>query len=85
MTLDWQALIACAIVLVAAAYLARRWWPGLRALWQPASENAASTAACHSTSKGRDNDSCGSGCGQCSTRTTPSKDHRVHIVKPQRG
>lgn len=76
---DW---IAIGIGLLALVYLARRWWPGLRALWRPP---APMQAGCGQTEGERANgasSACGSGCGQCGSAGSPAiKDHRIQIVK----
>jgi len=68
----WQNLIALALVLGAAAYLARRWWPALSSLLgRDAQAGKAGGAAC------------GQGaCQQCgSAGAAPQKDHRIVIVR----
>lgn len=79
MHLDWQALVTLAIGLVAALYLVRRWWPGLRGLF--AAPNASPpTAACSSNQVASPGASCGSGCGNCGHQATPAKDHRIQVI-----
>jgi hypothetical protein len=88
MHIDWQTIATLAIGLMAAIYLARRWWPGFARLFRPVAAEQAQTAAprvisaCGTTtlpSKGASG--CGNGCGQCGPQTTPTKDHRVHWAK----
>lgn len=69
----WQNLIALALVLGAAAYLARRWWPALSSLLgRDAQAGKAGGAACGQ----------GGGCKQCgSSGAAPQKDHRIVIVR----
>ena len=85
MRLDWQTLITLAIGLVAALYLVRRWWPGLRnLLTPPATPPSAST--CPSNQVASPAASCGSGCGNCGHQASPAtKDHRVHVVRTRQG
>lgn len=77
-----QDLIAVGIGLLAAAYLARRWWPSLKGLVQGAPEAPACGSSGTSTSTSASAGSCSAGCGQCG-QASPSKqkDHRVHVVK----
>lgn len=83
--MDWQALVALGLVALAAAYLARRWWPGLRGLFAPAVAPLppAGGTACASTLAPATscNAGGGEGCGNCGHHATPAKDHRVHIVR----
>jgi hypothetical protein len=86
--MDWQAVIALGLVAMAAAYLARRWWPGLRGLLGPTmpASPARTEGGCGSggepTSFAPCNTSTGSsGCSNCGHHATPAKDHRVHIVR----
>lgn len=85
MRTDWQSIVTMAICLMAAAYLARRWWPGIKGLLAPAATAApAERMACGSAVA--PSASCGSGCGSCgSSAATPAKDHRIHIVRPEKG
>ncbi len=73
-----QDLIAVGIGLLAAAYLARRWWPSLKGLVQGTPE----APACGTSSTRAAATACSAGCGQCG-QASPSalKDHRVHVVK----
>jgi hypothetical protein len=71
----WQNLLTLAIVLGAAAYLGRRWWPAMATLL--GRNTAGSTTG---------NAACGSGaCKQCSSSgATPQKDHRIIIVRQRK-
>lgn len=80
MNLDWQTLITLAIGLVAALYLARRWWPGLRNLFA-APDASPPTPACSSNQAASPTASCGSGCGNCGQQATPAKDHRIQVIR----
>ena len=77
-----QDLIALCIGLLALAYLARRWWPSIRALFKP----GATAPGCDQPGEGQPGGaSCGSGCGQCGHATPRvTKDHRVNWVKHKR-
>jgi hypothetical protein len=69
----WQDLVALGIVLVAAVYLARRWWPALASLLGLKSARNAQRAACGQP---------GGACKQCgSSGNTPQRDHRITIVR----
>ncbi|RZL00579.1 MAG: hypothetical protein EOP36_15030 [Rubrivivax sp.] len=69
----WQNLVALGIVLLAAVYLARRWWPALASLLGLDAGKGASKAACGQP---------GGACKQCgSSGETPQRDHRIHIVR----
>jgi len=88
---DWQALVSLGIGVAALAYVGRRWWPALRRLLKPSAPlgqapcgqpheapglatagDQIAAPACGS----------GSGCGHCGQgQHTPTKDHRVHIVR----
>jgi len=70
----WQDFVTLALVLLAAAYLARRWWPSLASLL---GRNAVGAKAGQSA--------CGQGaCSNCSSpAATPQRDHRI-IVVPRR-
>lgn len=87
--IDWQAMIALACVALAAAYLARRWWPGLRGLLRPVTSSSSAadgSGACGSKAQAQQGGAaCGSGCGNCGQHATPAKDHRVHIVRHPTG
>lgn len=76
-----QDLMAIGIGLLAALYLAHRWWPGLKGLVQ----NTPGTQACGQTQGESTSPSaaqCGAGCGQCGQATPKTaKDHRIHVVK----
>lgn len=73
----WQDLVALGIVLAAAMYLGRRWWPALASLLglkTPAP--SAAKAACGQAS---------GACQQCgSSGTMPQRDHRITIVRPRK-
>lgn len=70
----WQNLIALALVLGAAAYLARRWWPALSSLL---GRDAQAVGKMGDAACGQ-----GSGCKQCgSSGAAPQKDHRIVIVR----
>lgn len=81
---DWQTLVTLAIGLVAALYLARRWWPGLRNLLA-SSTTPPSAAACPSQQAASPAASCGSGCGNCGHQGTPAKDHRIQVIRSRQG
>lgn len=82
---DWQSIVTLAIGLLAAAYLARRWWPGIKGLLAPAAATSSPSLTACGTAKAPAA-SCSSGCGNCgSAGTAPAKDHRVHVVKRQQG
>lgn len=69
----WQDLVALAVVLVAAIYLARRWWPALASLLGLSTAKTANQAACGQP---------GGACKQCgSSGATPQRDHRITIVR----
>ncbi|MGH6645668.1 hypothetical protein [Aquabacterium sp.] len=70
----WQDLVALGIVVLAAIYLARRWWPALASLLGlKSAQNAANKAACGQP---------GGACKQCgSSGDTPQRDHRITIVR----
>jgi len=71
----WQELVALGIVLAAAAYLGRRWWPALASLLGVKTTPAAAKAACGQAS---------GACQQCgSSGATPQRDHRITIVRPR--
>jgi hypothetical protein len=82
-----QTAITLLIGLLASAYLLRRWWPTWRQLWRPAaSTNTPANQACHTAPgvSAPPASACGQGCGQCAgSGATPSRDHRVHIVRAQ--
>lgn len=81
MRTDWQSIVTLAIGLLAAAYLARRWWPGIKGLLAPvvATSSPGVTACGTATAPAA---SCSSGCGNCGSASAASaKDHRVHIVR----
>lgn len=82
MRADWQTLVTLAIGALAAAYLARRWWPGLKGLFgaQAAAPAQPDARACGAT-VAAPAASCASGCGNCGQSTTPARDHRVHITR----
>lgn len=72
----WQDLVALGIVLVAAVYLARRWWPALASLLGLKSAKAADKASCGQP---------GGACQQCgSSGAAPRRDHRIHIVRSRK-
>ncbi|MBC7701739.1 hypothetical protein [Aquabacterium sp.] len=71
----WQDLVALGIVLTAAAYLGRRWWPTLASLLGLKTTPAAAKAAC-----GQANGACQQ-CG--SSGAAPQRDHRIKIVRPR--
>lgn len=85
MRFDWQTLVTLAIGLVAALYLARRWWPGLRNLFSKAPPAPTSGTACHAQQGPSPAASCGSGCGNCGHPGTPAKDHRIQVIRPRQG
>jgi hypothetical protein len=74
----WQDLVTLAVVLAAAIYLARRWWPSMASLLGRGagpSPSADGKPACGQ----------GGGCKQCGAAgDAPSKDHRIIIVRPPR-
>lgn len=81
---DLQTIVALALGLLAAAYLARRWWPGVRGVFakQPPASSLAPKKACGSTQVQAPAASCGNGCGNCGHNgAAPTKDHRVHVVR----
>ncbi len=83
MRTDWQSIATLVIGLMAAAYLARRWWPGIKGLLAPAATTPTSglTACGTATAPAA---SCSSGCGNCgSANAAPGQDQRVHVVKRQ--
>ncbi|MDE2401262.1 MAG: hypothetical protein KGL90_06320 [Burkholderiales bacterium] len=77
----WQDVIAIGVVIAAAIYLGRRWWPAVVGLWRPAPpkkpdcgtpQNASDQAA-----------GCSTGCGHCgSSGAAPKRDHRTAVVRP---
>lgn len=79
MRADWQSLVTLAIGLMAAGYLARRWWPAFKGLLGSLSSTAAPSANTCGT-RTASSAACGSGCGNCGSSAPASKDHRVHIV-----
>ncbi len=83
MHLDWQALATMAIGVAAAAYLARRWWPGLKGLVKPPpGASTVSPDGCGAPGAPTGAASCSSGCGNCGqSSASPVKDHRrvIHI------
>ncbi|TAK93622.1 MAG: hypothetical protein EPO09_12150 [Aquabacterium sp.] len=85
MRTDWQSIVTMAICLMAAGYLARRWWPGLKGLLAPApAASPSGLTACGTATA--PSASCSSGCGNCgSTAAAPGKDHRIHVVKRDQG
>ena len=73
----WQDLMALGIVLAAAAYLGRRWWPALASLLGLKAAPAAATKVACGQAHGA--------CQQCgSSVTTPQRDHRITVVRPRR-
>jgi len=69
----WQNLVAMGIVLLAAAYLARRWWPTLASLLGLKSAATAGQAACGQPA---------GACQQCgSAGDAPRRDHRITVVR----
>ena len=79
--MDWQSLTTVLIGLLAAAYLMRRWWPGLKGLFGAPPPPNTATASCATVAPGA-SAACQSGCGQCGQgAASPSKDHRIHIVR----
>lgn len=86
MRLDWQTLVALAIGLAAALYLARRWWPGLRNLLTPTTPATTSGTACNAQQVPSPTASCSSGCGNCGHQTNaPTKDHRIQVIRNRQG
>ncbi len=83
--MDWQTPVAVGLGLLAAAHLGKRWWPTWKGLLRPpiAASAAQGGPACSDTSKVN---ACGSGgCGSCaSSAPTPSKDHRIQVVRKPR-
>ncbi|RZI84361.1 MAG: hypothetical protein EOP38_09275 [Rubrivivax sp.] len=69
----WQDLVAVALVLLAAGYLGRRWWPSLSTLLgRRQADPPAGQAACGQ----------GGACQNCaSPGATPKKDHRIVVVR----
>ncbi|MBA4109943.1 MAG: hypothetical protein C0487_10170 [Leptothrix sp. (in: Bacteria)] len=69
----WQELVAWGVVLAAAIYLGRRWWPALASLLGLKTTAVTTKAACGQA---------GGACKQCgSGGTTPPRDHRITIVR----
>lgn len=69
---DWQTWVTLGMGLMAASYLARRWWPtarglfGLSGLKAAQAEGIAASAGCGTQTMSKTVfSSCHSGCGQC--------------------
>ena len=80
--MDWQTFVTLAMGLVALAYLARRWWPAVRALVSgggAARRAHGSNCGTADAKASSPSSSCGDGCGQCSRNTVaPKHEHAIH-------
>ncbi len=73
----WQELVTLAIVLVAAIYLGRRWWPALASLLGLKKNSPTTSKAACGQADGA--------CKQCgSGGNTPQRDHRITIVRSRK-
>lgn len=76
----WQDLVTLALVLMAAAYLARRWWPTWVGLWRVSDKQAPGCSSAADAVKAPS--ACGGGCANCSASgSTPPRDHRINVTR----